>query len=218
VLVRWFMAPRCPFCSATAPALNRFDEEYRGPPGRDSACTTQGPRAARGRRASGRTYASPARRGLGSIEARMAFYGHLFLVPGQMGDDRGEELWWLKHVVERATKETVRKTDGRELAYVAQQMDTEQGTGSVARSAIASLAKISWFAPFGMGFAERFFNRSLAQVTPGISPMTGIRSATLESVFKLIGPETQSVDRAFAQLRRSPLRPRTGCSSSFRFC
>ncbi len=30
VLVRWFMAPSCPFCSATAPALNRFDEEYRG--------------------------------------------------------------------------------------------------------------------------------------------------------------------------------------------
>ena len=30
VLVRWFMAPICPFCSATAPALNRFDEEYRG--------------------------------------------------------------------------------------------------------------------------------------------------------------------------------------------
>ena len=29
VLVRWLMAPSCPFCSATAPALNRFDEEYR---------------------------------------------------------------------------------------------------------------------------------------------------------------------------------------------
>ena len=29
VLVRWFMAPSCPFCSATARALNRFDEEYR---------------------------------------------------------------------------------------------------------------------------------------------------------------------------------------------
>ena len=30
VLVRWVMAPSCPLCSATAPALNRFDEEYRG--------------------------------------------------------------------------------------------------------------------------------------------------------------------------------------------
>ena len=29
VLVRWFMAPSCPLCSATAPALNRFDEQYR---------------------------------------------------------------------------------------------------------------------------------------------------------------------------------------------
>ncbi len=30
VLVRWFRGPSCPLCSATAPALNRFDEEYRG--------------------------------------------------------------------------------------------------------------------------------------------------------------------------------------------
>jgi hypothetical protein len=66
-------------------------------------------------------------------------------------------------VVERATKETVRSTGRRELAYVAERMGAEQGTGSIVRSAIASIAKISWFAPFGMGFAERFVNRSLAQ-------------------------------------------------------
>lgn len=29
VLVRWFMAPSCPDCSATAPALREFDELYR---------------------------------------------------------------------------------------------------------------------------------------------------------------------------------------------
>jgi hypothetical protein len=72
---------------------------------------------------------------------------------------------WLKHVAKRATKEKVRETGGRELAYVTEQMGAEQGAGSVVRSAIASLAKISWLAPFGMGFAERFVNRSLAQVT-----------------------------------------------------
>lgn len=139
---------------------------------------------------------------LGSIEARMAFYGHLFLVPGQMGDDPGEftaeeaafaealAVEWLKHVVERATKETVRKTGGRELAYVTEQMGAEQGARSVVRGATASIAKISWFAPFGMGFAERFVNRSLAQVTRYLTD-DAIRSAALESVFKLIGPGTK---------------------------
>jgi thiol-disulfide isomerase/thioredoxin len=29
VLVRWFMSPNCPFCSATAPALKALDERYR---------------------------------------------------------------------------------------------------------------------------------------------------------------------------------------------
>jgi peroxiredoxin len=29
VLVRWFMSPRCPLCSATAPSLDRLWREYR---------------------------------------------------------------------------------------------------------------------------------------------------------------------------------------------
>ena len=29
VLVRWFMSPECPLCSATAPALNQLDDRYR---------------------------------------------------------------------------------------------------------------------------------------------------------------------------------------------
>ena len=138
----------------------------------------------------------------GSIESRMAFYGNLFLTPGQQGDDAGEytaeesefaealAVEWLKHAAERATKPKVREIGGRELAYVTKQMGAEQGAGSVVRSAIGSLAKISWFAPFGMGFAERFVNRSLAQVTRYLTK-EDIRSAALGSVFKLIGPETK---------------------------
>ena len=30
VLVRWWTAPNCPFCKATAPALNEFYRDYRG--------------------------------------------------------------------------------------------------------------------------------------------------------------------------------------------
>ena len=62
------------------------------------------------------------------------------------------------------------------LAYVTHQMGAEQGVGNVVRSAVAGLAKISWFAPFGMGFAERFVRRSLAQVTRYFADDT-IRSA-----------------------------------------
>lgn len=29
VLVRWWTAPGCPYCAATAPALNEFDQTYR---------------------------------------------------------------------------------------------------------------------------------------------------------------------------------------------
>jgi hypothetical protein len=70
------------------------------------------------------------------------------------------------------------------------QMGTEQDAGSVVRSAVGGVGKISWFAPFGMGFAERFVNRSLAQVTRYLTSES-IRSAALESVFKLIGLETK---------------------------
>jgi hypothetical protein len=138
----------------------------------------------------------------GSIETRMAFYGSLFLMPGQQGDDPTEftseeaqfaqvlALEWLTHVAGRASKRNTRETGELELAYVTRQMGTEQGAGSVVRSAIGSLTKISWFAPFGMGFAERFVNRSLVQVTRYLTNDT-IRSAALESVLKLIGPETK---------------------------
>jgi hypothetical protein len=138
----------------------------------------------------------------GSIETRMAFYGSLFLTPGQQGDDAGElsveeadvvdklAVEWLSRVATRATKERTKEAGRRELAYVTQRMGEEQGAGSVARSAIGSLARIPWFAPFGMGFAERFVRRSLAQVTRYLTD-NAIRIASLDAVARLIGPETK---------------------------
>jgi hypothetical protein len=137
-----------------------------------------------------------------NIETRMAFYGSLFLVPGQQGDDPGEfteeeaafaeqlAMEWLKRAAGRASKARIREIGGSELAYVSKQLGVEQGAGSLVRSAIRSVGKISWFAPYGMGLAERFVNRSLAQVTRYLTDQM-IRSAALEAVFKLIGPETK---------------------------
>jgi hypothetical protein len=53
---------------------------------------------------------------------------------------------WLRHVAQRATREKTRQTGARELVYVTNEMGAEQGAGSVLRSALGSLAKISWFA------------------------------------------------------------------------
>jgi hypothetical protein len=68
----------------------------------------------------------------------------------------------------------------------------EQGTGKYARSAVNSLAKISWFWPYGMGFAECFVVRALAQVTRYLTH-DDIRAAALKSVSDLTGPETKIV-------------------------
>jgi hypothetical protein len=138
----------------------------------------------------------------GGIETRMAFYGYLFLAPGQQGDDPGDftteeaklaealALEWLKRTAARATKEKIRETGERESVYVTHQMGVEQGVGNVVRSAIGGLAKIPWFAPYGMGFAERFVRRSLAQVTRYFTDET-IRSAALDSVLKLVDANTK---------------------------
>ena len=138
----------------------------------------------------------------GSIESRMAFYGDRFLVSGQQGDDPGDFTSqeaefaealaeeWLKHAAARATRERVRATGVRELAYISQGMGAEQGVGNVVRSAVGSLAKISWFAPFGMAFGERFVKRALAQVTRYFTNET-IRSAALEAVLKLVDARTR---------------------------
>jgi hypothetical protein len=138
-----------------------------------------------------------------SIEARMAFYGSLFLTPGQQGDS-GSELCaeeagiakqlaeeWLKRVAVRATKQSVRNIGVLELALLSgETMGAQQGLGRVLGSAINGLGKIPWFAPYGMGFAERFVNRALAQVTRYLTD-DGMRSKALASVFNLIGPETK---------------------------
>lgn len=141
---------------------------------------------------------------LGNIETRMAFYGDVFLKPGQQGDDPGDfsaeetefaeilATEWLQHIAERASKGSLRDAGSRELAYVTGGMGDEQGCGAAKRSAIASLARIPWFAPYGMGLAQRFVNRALIQVTRYFTD-EAIRSVALDSVVKLIGPETKII-------------------------
>jgi hypothetical protein len=143
--------------------------------------------------------------GPGAIETRMAFYGHLFLRRDVQGDDPGElspgqqafaeqlAEEWLRRAAEQASRPDVKQTASRELAYLRQQVgDEEQGIGAILRGAINGVARIKWFAPYGMAFAERFVNRALAQVTRYLSDEQ-VRGIALQSVKGLIDQETRVV-------------------------
>src|SRR5439155_24599241 len=108
------------------------------------------------------------------IETRMAFYGHLFLQLGQMGDDPGdftavedpfaERLGeeWLIRAASRSSRPRDQATAAREIAYLRHEIGRqEMGFGELVRKAIRSTARVNWFAPYGMGFAERFVKRAL---------------------------------------------------------
>lgn len=144
----------------------------------------------------------PPRQLPGGIEARMAFYGDCFLRPGQMGLDPGEltveqqtlaeqlAQAWLERAAATASDPYDRHEAQRELRFLRGPLGEEQGLGSSARTAIASLARLRWFAPLGMAMAQRFVNRALAQVTRYFTDEQ-IRGYALDQVAKLIGPETK---------------------------
>ncbi|MFM0003927.1 hypothetical protein PQR57_23240 [Paraburkholderia dipogonis] len=138
------------------------------------------------------------------LKTKMAFYGNLFLKKDQQGDDPGEfsdaeaafaeqlALEWLTNAANRAKDPKTFDSANRELRVVASLLEEEQGTGSAARTAINSLAKIRWFAPVAMSIAERYVRKSLAQVTRYFLD-SAIREAAVGEVIKLIGPETKVV-------------------------
>lgn len=140
-----------------------------------------------------------------SIEVRMAFYGRHYLRADQQGEDPSEldaadaalaeELAreWLERAAERASRPKEKDAAVRERAYVRHEIGQEEaGLGAIQRSAINSLVQLRWFAPYGLAFAARFVNTSLAQVTRYFSNEE-IRSAAQQAVRNLIGPETKVI-------------------------
>jgi hypothetical protein len=138
----------------------------------------------------------------GGIEARMAFYGNIFLEPGHMGLDPGELTpeqqalaeqlahAWLERAASDASDPRQRHEAGMELARLDATPAEVQGTGAALRSATAGLARVRWFAPFGMAMAERFVKRALAQVTRYFTDEQ-VRSHALGQVARLVGPDTR---------------------------
>jgi len=136
------------------------------------------------------------------LEARMAFYGDYFRHPGRMGAS-GEQLTgeqaelaedlaraWLERAATDASSPRERAEAAAELARVFELPGQRQGAGATQRRAIAALARVRWFAPFGMALAERFVLRALAQVT-GYLNDEQVRAHALSQVELLLTPDTR---------------------------
>ena len=142
--------------------------------------------------------------GPGSIDTRMAFYGNLFLKSGEQGVSSGDltieqqkvaddlALEWLQRVAVRASNPKDLSTAKREVGIALGLHGQEQGFGGVQRNIVKRLAKIRWFAPMGMGFAENFINQSLAQVTLYLTD-DRIRTEALSTIDRLIDADTKVV-------------------------
>lgn len=142
--------------------------------------------------------------GRGGIDIRMAFYAHLFLKKGQQGDDprqlTDEEMYlasalaeeWLERAATRSSRSSERSIAERELFAIRGELGVAQGSRAVARVVAQHLAKLHWFARFGMFFAEKFVGQSLAQVTQYFTDPE-IRRSAQATVRSLIGRETKIV-------------------------
>ncbi|WP_410662601.1 hypothetical protein [Amycolatopsis sp. lyj-84] len=136
-------------------------------------------------------------------EARMAFYGDLFLRDGQQGGDdelTAEEWWlaealageWLRNAAFSASRETDRDRAKAELARLGGTSEEYQGVRAAARPVLNALVRLRPFAKLGVAFAERVVVKALRQVTLYLTDET-IRKRVQERVAEHLGPETEAI-------------------------
>ncbi|HMX23247.1 MAG TPA: hypothetical protein PKN13_11030 [Accumulibacter sp.] len=139
------------------------------------------------------------------IEARMAFYGDLFLDPGAQGSagdtpltDEQEALCealaraWLEEAAERATMPATRRLAVQELQALrgAAAGEQAQGAGNVLRRAIDSLSRVPGLSEVGFAVASRFFARALSQVSRYLTDDT-VRQTVQARVAACVDDETR---------------------------
>ncbi|WAC92612.1 hypothetical protein [Mycobacterium sp. Aquia_213] len=151
------------------------------------------------------------RNGTSNIDVRMAYYGTPFIDPGAMGDDDVnldteplpndvEELTeqlamaWLEAAVSIADDPDDRLQAEDELDIINGNVGEEaQGLPpGLSRPALNALARVRWFAPFGMAVASRFVWKALTQVTRYLTD-DQIRTYAQDQVLHWIGPDTRLV-------------------------
>lgn len=139
----------------------------------------------------------------GDISTRMAFYGNQFLAEGAQGTTAGdlndeqlalmEQLAeeWLATAAEYASDQRDRATAQR-LTAVPPLDARPQGTKAALRPALNALVRLRWFAPFGIGLAEKFVVRALSQVTRYFTD-PAVREYAQQQVLAHVGPDTRLV-------------------------
>ncbi|WP_067833870.1 hypothetical protein [Nocardia lijiangensis] len=138
----------------------------------------------------------------GEISTRMAFYGNRFLTPGAQGagpgrvDEAQLELMeqlaklWLTTAAEHAGDDRDRRA-AQQLTTIPEDARA-MGAKAAIRPALNGLARLRWFAPWGIGLAEKFVWRALSQVTRYFTDDT-VRQYAQEQVLAHIGPDTRLV-------------------------
>ncbi|MFJ9562969.1 hypothetical protein ACIRQQ_23330 [Streptomyces fuscichromogenes] len=142
----------------------------------------------------------------GDEGCRMVFYGDLFLAGGRMGEGQTvadlapeqQELAmelateWLRRAEERAASEVDRDEAYRRLNALDPDAPGRQGVRAAGRPVLNGLARLRWFAPAGMAFAQTFVHRALAQVTRYLTE-EAVREEVQRRIAEHVGPETVAV-------------------------
>jgi hypothetical protein len=94
---------------------------------------------------------------------------------------------------ESANDPSDRRQAQKERAVISRDVGQAQGPrADVGRPALTALARLRWFAPFGMAVASRFVWRALTQVSRYLTD-DGIRSFAQDQILQWIGPDTRLV-------------------------
>jgi hypothetical protein len=139
------------------------------------------------------------------IDARMAFYGGLFVRPGTQGagvedmspeqEGLAEQLAreWLERAATRAVQQEQRRIAAIEMEYLQSDPARQvQGVRSAVRAAWKGAARLPWFARLGSAFAERFVVRALSQVSRYLTD-DDVRTEIQQIVLDLIKDDTQVI-------------------------
>jgi pimeloyl-ACP methyl ester carboxylesterase len=140
-----------------------------------------------------------------SIDARAAYYGHLFRAMDQQEspDDLSNlpfkqqmvaealAVDWLGHVAERADDGSDEAVQAQMTLQMASRTGEVQGIGNILREVVRTLSQSSMFAGLGMNVAGHLLP-ALAQVSRYLTDPS-VRNQARRAVLDLVGPETRVI-------------------------
>ena len=143
------------------------------------------------------------------VTTRMAYYGDRFTDPDAQGsggralDDTALDLAaldlaerlsveWLRTAAEYAADPRDRAEATRRLLNIDGAGEGAQGPAAALRPALNALARLRWFAPFGLGLAGKFVWRAVSQVSSYLTEET-VRQCAQDRVLEHVDADTRLV-------------------------